>query len=69
MSDRRKKHLFYVLLLICLAGMIPFFFVGRENQMVMGIPLWLCVSALFTVGLSILTTWGVLTLWKDEGHD
>ena len=67
--EPRRSPLFLVLLGVCVLGSVPFLFVGRDVQLVLGLPLWLWSSMGFTVALAVVTAWGMLSLWKDEEHD
>ena len=47
----------------------PFPFIGGGEDVVVGLPVWLWWSLLFTVALSVLTAVGILRYWKDEPAD
>ncbi len=70
MQDEPRRHVtFLVLAAITSIGAVPIWFVGRPTVFVLGVPLWLWSSMVFTAGLSAVTVWGILKLWKDEDLD
>ena len=70
MADEPRHHIGYLVAVAMAAlGTVPFLFVGREYRVVVGLPLWLWSSLLFTVLLSVLTAWGILRYWKDADDD
>lgn len=66
--EPRRNPLYLALITICIVGAAPFLFQGRPTTIVLGLPLWLWSSALFTAGLSATTVWGLLRLWRDDDH-
>ena len=70
MPDQPRSHpKFLLLAVVASIGAVPFWFVGRDTVFLLGIPLWMWSSMAFTAGLSAVSVWGVLTLWKDEDLD
>ena len=69
MDEPRRHVTFLVLAAIMLIGAVPIWFVGWPTVFVLGIPLWLWSSMVFTAGLSAVSVWGILKLWKDEDLD
>jgi len=70
MRDEPRNHPWLLILLAVTAlATVPVLFIGRRQIAVLGLPLWLWSSLLFTVILSGLTTWGVLHFWRDDDLD
>ena len=70
MEDEPRRHPRYLLMVaICSLGSVPFLFVEQESRDVLGFPLWLWSSLLFTACLSAVTAWGIRRFWKDGGPD
>ena len=70
MKDEPRNHsVFLVLVAIAAVGAVPFWFVGRETVIVLGLPVWLWSSLGFAVLLSGVSVWGILRLWKDDELD
>ncbi len=70
MKDEPRNHSAFLLLVaVAAVGAVPFWFVGRETVFVLGLPLWLWSSLGFAVGLSVVTVWGILRLWKYDELD
>ena len=67
MTDEPRKHPVYLILLaVSILGSVPFLFVGTRTSYVFGIPVWLWSSMGFTLGLSVVTAWGISRLWRDD---
>ncbi len=56
-------------LALAAAATVPVAFVGPRPALLWGLPLWLWWSAVATVALAALTSWGVLRYWRDEDDD
>jgi hypothetical protein len=70
LRDEPRNHaLFLILVVVAAVGAVPFWFVGRDTVFVLGLPVWLWSSLAFAVGLSGVTVWGILRLWKDDELD
>ncbi len=70
LKDEPRNHpLFLILIAIAAVGAVPFWFVGRETVFVLGLPVWLWSSLAFAVGLSAVSVWGILKLWRDDELD
>ena len=69
MDEPRRHVTFLALAAFMSIGAVPIWFVGRPTVFVLGIPLWLWSSMVFTAGLSAVSVWGILKLWKDEDLD
>ena len=69
MDEPRKHPAYLALLLFAALGTAPFAFIGGEPRSILGLPLWLWSSMVFTLALSVLTAFGALRLWTDEDDD
>ena len=70
MRDQPANHpLFLIVIGLLTLATTPFAFVGRPVRLILGVPLWLWSSILFTVLLAAATVWGALRLWKDDERD
>ena len=70
MTDEPRRHRFFLIVLaLVILGTVPFLFVGRTPALMLGLPLWLWSSIVFTVALSTVTAWGIVRYWKDEDFD
>lgn len=70
MADEPRKHwAFLILAGLASIGAVPFWFIGRPTTLLLGIPVWLWSSMAFTVALSAITVWGLLTFWRDDELD
>lgn len=67
--EPRQHRYFLALVAIASLGAVPFWFIGRDTVFVLGLPLWLWSSMFFTAGLSAISVWGILRLWKDDELD
>ena len=66
MFDEPRRHPgFLALLAVVVLGTVPLPFVGTAPRLILGIPIWLWWSGLFTVVLSCLTAMGILRYWRD----
>ncbi len=70
MRDEPRKHPLYLALLALTAlGSVPFAFVGRTPRVVLGLPVWLWWSFGFTVALTVVTAWGILSFWRVDDDE
>ena len=70
MRDEPRKHPLYLALLGLIAlGSVPFAFVGRTPRAIFGFPIWLWWSLGFTVALTAVTVWGILTYWSADDDE
>jgi len=68
--DEPRRHPWYLILLaLCVLGTSPFLFVGSDSSRVLGLPIWLWWSLLFTCALALVTGLGILLLWKEDADD
>ncbi len=65
-DEPRRSRRFLLFLGLTALATAPFPFAGSELVLWLGIPAWLWWSFLWTAGLSALTVWGLLRLWRDE---
>lgn len=70
MRDEPRKHTLYLALLTLTAlGSVPFAFVGRTSRVALGLPVWLWWSFGFTVALTGVTAWGILSFWRVDDDE
>lgn len=56
MRQRDPNRLWYwILVLVCLVGVLPVFFLGDVEPFIGGVPLWVAVSLLGTAVLTVAT--------------
>jgi hypothetical protein len=56
MQRKDPNRLWYwVVVVICMIGILPVFFLGKVGPLILGIPLWVVVSLISTVILTVVT--------------
>jgi len=56
MQRKDPNQLWYwILVVVCIGGILPVFFLGAVEPLVFGIPLWVAVSLISTCVLSVIT--------------
>lgn len=74
MQRKDPNRLWYwILVVICLAGVLPVFFLGAVEPLISGIPLWVAVSLISTLVLTVVTLvqlrfgWSIGAAESDQG--
>jgi hypothetical protein len=60
-----NRLLYWILVVICLIGILPVFFLGSVEPLVFGIPLWVAVSLISTCVLTVITLIQMLFGWSS----
>ena len=69
MDEPRRHPRYLILLAVAAVGTVPFAFIRTPPMTILGLPLWLWSSMVFTTVLAGLTVWGILRYWKDDSGD
>lgn len=76
MQQRDPNRLWYWLVIAtCICGVLPVFFLGTAEPLIMGIPLWVLVSLISTAVLTVVTIvqlrfgWSIAQSQPDEQQD
>lgn len=46
---------YWIVVIVCIGGVLPIFFLGAIEPLILGVPLWVAVSLISTVVLSVVT--------------
>ena len=66
-SEPTRKRWYVPLLLVLVVISVPWYrSAGSMGELVFGMPAWVWVSLICTVGVSALTALGIARYWRDE---
>jgi hypothetical protein len=67
MVQRDPNRLWYwILVTICFTGVLPVFFLGTVEPLILGIPVWVAVSLISTAVLTVATIAQLRFNWSIE---
>lgn len=65
-----RQKWFLPILIICIVISIPWYRTsGESGSIIAGLPVWIWVSLASALGVSILTTIGMLLFWKETDDE
>lgn len=60
---------YWILVVVCVAGVLPVFFLGTAGPLIAGIPLWAAVSLASTAVLTVVTLIQLRFGWSISRSD